>query len=437
MIEKSSANAQDCLLVRTPSRPPSTVTRVRPRVALLAVVTAAIAAIVVSSPLAASSDLSTRLVKTLRSPYLSLERTSAIAVDARTGAVLFAHNDSLPVVPASNEKLPVAWAALTRLGPGYRLVTEVLGAGELLGTTWRGDLYLRGTGDPMLTSADIARLAAAIRAAGIRRVTGRVRGDESAFDKRRNVAGWKSHFLGIESPPLSALVVDRARGWPGHSPPLLAAQSLHDALAARGVSVAGRPGLGTSPADAVRLATDHSVRLSTIARTMNRYSDNFTAEMLLKHLGTLEGGVGTSARGSAIVIAELVAARIPVRGVRIVDGSGLSSLDRLTAVALAGVIRAGLANPRIRDAFLASLAVAGHDGTLRERLPALGAVVRGKTGTTSLACTLSGVVNGSVVFAVLQNGSPVAFWPARVAQDKFVLALAHSAYARSPASPNG
>ena len=397
---------------------------VRPRVALLAVSTAAIAAIVVSSPLAASSDLSTRLAKTLRSPHLSLERTSAIAVDAKTGAVLFAYNDSLPVVPASNEKLPVAWAALTRLGPGYRLVTEVLGAGERVGATWDGDLYLRGTGDPMLTSADIGRLAAAIRTSGVVRITGRVRGDESAFDKRRGVAGWKAHFLGIESPPLSALVVDRARGWPGHSPPLLAAQALHEALVARGVAVEGTPALGKAPAGAVRLAKDHSVTLTTIARTMNRYSDNFTAEMLLKHLGTLEGRVGTSARGSSMVLAELTAAGIPVRGVRIVDGSGLSSHDRLTAVALAGVIRAGLANPRIRHAFLGSFAVAGHNGTLRERLPALGAVVRGKTGTTSIACTLSGLVNGSVVFAVLQNGSPVAFWPARVAQDRFVTALA-------------
>ena len=80
----------------------------------------------ISSPLAASGDLATRLSKTLRSPYLSLARTSAIAVDVRTGDVLFAHNQSAPVHPASNEKLPVSWAALTRLGPGFRFTTQVL-----------------------------------------------------------------------------------------------------------------------------------------------------------------------------------------------------------------------------------------------------------------------------------------------------------------------
>jgi D-alanyl-D-alanine carboxypeptidase/D-alanyl-D-alanine-endopeptidase (penicillin-binding protein 4) len=344
------------------------------------------------------------------------------------------------VIPASNEKLPIAWAALTRLGQGYRLRTEVLGKGSRVGATWEGDLFLRGSGDPTLVAADIGRLAAAIRTSGIRRITGWIRGDESAFDTERAAAGWKASFLGIESPPLSALVVDRARGWPGHSPPLLAATALRDALGARGVEVGGPAGLGKAPADAQLLAIDRSPTLATIARTMNRYSDNFTAEMLLKHLGTLEGHVGTSARGAAMVIAEMKAASIPIQGVRIVDGSGLSSLDRMTASALVAVIRAGLANPKIRDAFLASFSVAGHNGTLRTRLAGLGGLnvlVRGKTGTTSLACSLSGLVNQSVVFAILQNGSPVAYWPARVVQDKFVTVLARSTYARTTASPSG
>jgi D-alanyl-D-alanine carboxypeptidase/D-alanyl-D-alanine-endopeptidase (penicillin-binding protein 4) len=413
------------------------VSGVRARVALLAVLSTAIAAVVVSSPLAASSDLATRLAKTLRSPNLSLERTSAIAVDARTGAVLFAYNASVPVVPASNEKLPVSWAALTRLGPGFRFTTQVLGVGTRDGPILDGDLYLRGGGDPTLAAGDIGRLAAAIRIAGIRRVTGTIRGDESAFDKRRGVAGWKTYFVGGESPPLSALVIDRARGWPKHSPPLLAARALWAALEKRGVAVDGGAGLGKTPDGAVVLATDRSAGLSHIARTMNRYSDNFTAEMLLKHLGTLDGRVGTSARGAAAVVAEMRAAHIPLRGVRLADGSGLSSLDRVTAEALVGVIRAGLANPRIRSAFLASFSVAGHNGTLQTRLGGLDVVVRGKTGTTDLACTLSGLVNESIAFAVLQNGSPVAFWPARVAQDKFVTVLARWPYTRTAASPSG
>ncbi len=392
----------------------------------LALCSAAIAATAVSSPLAASGDLSARLTKSLRSPYLSLARTSAIAVDAGTGTVLFAHNDTLPVHPASNEKLPVSWAALTRLGTGYRFTTEVAGVGRRAGPVWDGDLYLRSDGDPTLTSADVARLAATLRARGIRRVTGRIRGDESAFDKRRGAAGWKAYFVGGETPPLSALVVDRAQGWPAVSPPLLAARALRKALVTRKIAVDGSLGLGTTPDDAVTLATDHSPRLAAIVRTMNRDSDNFTAEMLLKHLGTLDGRVGTSARGAAVVIDEMRAAHIPTAGVRLVDGSGLSSLDRVTAATLAAVIRAGLENPDIRSAFVGSLAVAGRSGTLRARLPGLAGVVRGKTGTTNLACSLSGIVSDSIVFAVLQNGSPVSYWSARAAQDRFVTALTTS-----------
>jgi D-alanyl-D-alanine carboxypeptidase/D-alanyl-D-alanine-endopeptidase (penicillin-binding protein 4) len=313
----------------------------------------------------------------------------------------------------------------------------VLGVGERVGATWDGDLYLRGDGDPTLTSADLAGLSASLRASGIRRVTGRIRGDESAFDKRRGAVGWKAYFIGGETPPLSALVVDRARGWPALSPPLLAARAFRDALVARGVTVDGMFGPGRAPADAALLALDRSPSLWAIVRTMNRDSDNFTAEMLLKHLGTLDGRVGTSARGARVVLDEMEAARIPIAGVRIVDGSGLSSLDRMTAESLVAVIRAGLENPRIRTAFVGSLAVAGRSGTLRSRLPALAGVVRGKTGTTNLACSLSGLVNDSIAFAVLQNGSPVAFWPARTAQDRFVTALARSPYGRTTAGPAG
>jgi len=416
----------------SPSLRGSTVSAsMRYRIALLTVVAAAVAVTGASPSGATPGDLATRLATTLHSPDLSPARTAAIAIDLESGEVVFSLNERLPSVPASNEKLPVAWAALSRLGPSHRYRTELIGRGRRAGSVWVGDLVLRGYGDPTLARADLRRLARTIRARGITRITGWIRGDESFFDGKRQVAGWKPHFLGLESAPLSALVVDRADGWPKYSPPLLAAKLLRAALLEAGVTVAGNAGLGTAPAEGVLLGVDHSASLAVVVGAMNRDSDNFTAEMVLKHLGTLDGAVGTTARGAAVVRDELRAAGIPLTGVRIVDGSGLSSLDRLTAVALVGVIRAGLENPRIRDAFVASLAVSGRSGTLRHRLSGLTGAIRGKTGTTSIACTLSGLVNGSVVFAVLQNGSPVAFWPARIAQDSFVTTLAKSRLARA------
>src|SRR2546430_9458340 len=71
--------------------------------------------------------------------------------------------------------------------------------------------------------------------------------------------------------------------------------------------------------------------LSAIVRFMDRESDNFTAEMLLKQLGAVELEHGTSAAGASVVSRVLTEAGVPMTGVRIVDGSGLSRFDRLTA----------------------------------------------------------------------------------------------------------
>lgn len=393
---------------------------------MLTAVSVVLATAVATATAAGPAAIEPKLTNALASPSLSLRRTSALAVDVATGAVVFAHNSSLPVAPASNEKIPVSWAALTRLGAGYRFHTEVYGVGGRDGAGWDGDLVLKGFGDPTLSASDLDRLVATIRGRGIRSVSGRILGDESFYDKKRGVAGWKPYFVGGEAPPLSALVVDRALGWPALSPPLLAARALRDALVRHGVSVGGRPGLGVAPAEAVSLATDVSAPLARIVQRMNRESDNFYAEMLLKQLLAVTGKVGTSAGGGSLVVATMREAGIPVRGVRIVDGSGLSSLDRLTAEALVGVLRAGASDPAIRAAFLGSLAVAGVSGTLSSRLPALRGRVKGKTGTTDLACTLSGLIGGNVAFAVLENGSPVSSWAARAAQDRFVTILASS-----------
>ncbi len=398
----------------------------RLRVSLAALLLALTAGAATAS---AANGLGPQLTRSLVGPSLSLGTTAALAVDVATGETLYAHNRDVPFAPASNEKLPVSYAALVRLGPGYRFHTEVYGTGSRVGATWNGNLVLKGFGDPTLESADIERLAATIRGRGIRTVTGRVLGDESFYDRQRAAAGWKPGFLGVETPPLSALIVDKARGWPALSPPLLAARALRDALVRRGIAVVGRHGLGLAPPTATTLASDTSEPLSLLVRRMNRVSDNFYAEMLLKQLAAAAGKAGTSAGGGRIVIETMREAGIPVSGVRIVDGSGLSSLDRLTATALVGVLLAGAADPAIARPFLASLAVSGSSGTLSARLPSLRGKVKGKTGTTNLACTLSGVIQRRIVFAVLENGSPVSSWSARAAQDRFVTILAASASA--------
>jgi serine-type D-Ala-D-Ala carboxypeptidase/endopeptidase (penicillin-binding protein 4) len=371
-----------------------------------------------------NGTLRAQLTASLKAPGLPLGRTAAFAVDLETGETLYAHNASRPFIPASNEKLPVGWTALTRLGPAFRFRSELTGVGRRSGTAWLGNLVLKGYGDPTLTAADLESMARTIHARGIRTIRGRVLGDESFFDRRRDAEGWKSSFLGIESPPLSALIVDRGLGWPKQSPPVLAAKALKDALNRRGVVVTGRVGQGSAPIEAASLAVHESEPLLEIVRFMNQQSDNFTAEMMLKQLGAADGVAGTTARGATIVMEQMRKAGIPTAGVRIVDGSGLSRFDRLTTRALVGTLQAALGNPAVASPFVGSLAIAGTSGTLVNRLAPLRGSVRGKTGTTNLSCSLSGLIHREIAFAVIENGSPVPAWTARLAQDRFVMLLA-------------
>jgi serine-type D-Ala-D-Ala carboxypeptidase/endopeptidase (penicillin-binding protein 4) len=372
--------------------------------------------------------LSTRLARALQVPHVPPTRSAAVAVDLTAGQTLFARHEALALVPASNQKLAVAFAALSLLGPAHRFDTTVYGEGELVGRTWKGDLVLKGFGDPTLTRGDLRALAFQLRAEGIRQVTGGIEADESYFDSRRTGPAWKSWYYLDESPPLSALTVDRARfrGWLTREPALAAGRQFRLALRSVGIGVRGQVELGVADALAGQLATTESAPLSRILRYMNRESDNFTAELLLKQLGAVDEGIGTSGAGAKAVHRVLRERAIPLAGVRIVDGSGLSPRNRLTAAALIGMLVAAWHDPVIRPSFVQSLAVAGVNGTLEDRMeapPARGAV-RAKTGTTSESSALSGYVRGRFAFAVLQNGRPVSHFWARRAQDRFAAVLA-------------
>ena len=140
-------------------------------------------------------------------------------------------------------------------------------------------------------------------------------GDESWFDTLRTAPGWKSSFFLSESPPLSALVVDRAV-YDRHialRPALAAAGRLRQLLRRHGIA-SGPVGLGRAPAGSPALAQVDSAPLPAILQEMDRESDNFTAELMLKELGAEIGRSGTTAAGAAVVRRDLQpqACRSPV-----------------------------------------------------------------------------------------------------------------------------
>ncbi len=392
------------------------------------VVAVSVPAATASARDAAPRDLETVLARSLRAPGLDPRRTGAIAIDLRTGKTMFSQNTRLSLLPASAEKLAVSFTALRMLGPKFRFRTEVMASGTRSGRVWKGNLWLVGFGDPTFGQADLDRLARKFATTGITRIAGRVLGDDTHFDARRDALGWKTSYLGIESRPLSALAVGGLGFAGANGSANAAARAYIEALERRGITVTGTAGTGRAPADALTVAFDLSQRLASVLRLVNGESDNFAAEMLLKELGTTIAARGSTAAGARVVRSTLAEAGVPLRGVRIADGSGLSRFDRTTAQALAVILQAGASDPAIRDAFVTSLAVAGISGTLEKRLatrPTRGRVIA-KTGTTNRASALAGFVRRRYVFAILQNGAPVPYWTARTAQDRFVTALARA-----------
>jgi D-alanyl-D-alanine carboxypeptidase/D-alanyl-D-alanine-endopeptidase (penicillin-binding protein 4) len=378
-------------------------------------------------PVARAVPLPTRLAQALAVPGNSPAASGVIAVELPSGTPVFERNPDASLVPASNEKLAVTYAALVELGTSYRFRTEVLSFGHQTGAVWHGDVYLKGYGDPTLNSLQLARLAAQLRTAGIRRIDGRVLGDESWFDRVRTAPGWKPSFYLEESPPISALAVDHAvyEHRVALQPALAAAGRFRQVLRGRHIT-AGRVGVGTAAKASFTLAEVESAPLPQVLIELDHDSDNFAAELLLKDLGAEAGEGGTTADGAAVVMRVLREAGVPLAGVRIIDGSGLSQSDRLTPRALAALLRLAWSDPALRRGFMRALPVAGVSGTLDDRMerrPARG-VVRAKTGTTDRSSSLSGYVGNRYVFSILQNGRPVSAWAARKAQDRFATALA-------------
>jgi serine-type D-Ala-D-Ala carboxypeptidase/endopeptidase (penicillin-binding protein 4) len=352
--------------------------------------------------------------------------SGALVVDVDTDRTLFAVRPDGPRIPASVQKLYTSAAALLRWGPDTQLPTLALGsrAPDTAGVL-DGDLYLRGGGDPTLTSAGISQLAATLTAElGLVRVTGRVVGDESLFDARRGPpsSGFRtSQWVG----PLSALTFNRGRagGRFQSRPALSAAQALHAALKRRGVRLGARPAVGRTPATAVQLAQWLSPTMAELVRRTNVPSDNLLAESLIKGLGAEFGGTGSTSTGAGVVRATL--APLGLRP-RVVDGSGLSRANRTSPRQVVRLLDRMAEDPAF-PAFRASLAVAGQTGTLhgRMRRSAARGRCRAKTGTLHAVSALAGYCETggrTVAFAFLMN--QVSTFGARRLQDRMTGVLA-------------
>jgi D-alanyl-D-alanine carboxypeptidase/D-alanyl-D-alanine-endopeptidase (penicillin-binding protein 4) len=440
-----------------------------------------------TSPLSAdalASDIGTFLNARTRSGSWG-----AMIVSLTRGDTLYSTNAGNLLLPASTMKLFTAALAFDTFGPEHQFTTSVLRDGSVSPDgTLNGNLVLRGGGDPGLSTryyrapaeGPMASLARMVSASGIKRVSGDLVADASAFESKRVPDGWLSRYLesgyaarvsalsmnenlatvvivpspnggapsvSLDPPSSTVPVINNARTVAGSrsakliirrladgridvrgtigsragmksylvvidDPAPWVAGMLRSALAAQGVTISGQVKIGTASPSAVNVAALSSPPLTRLASAMNRESINHFAELLFRDVAYTANPdhLGSAEYGNTVLqkfMSEKVGAS--ANDVLASDGSGLSTLDRVTARSLVQLLAYSHRAPWTAD-FHASLPVAGESELLRHRMrytPAQGNL-HAKTGTTNDVIGLAGYVtarNGEVLaFAFLYNG---------------------------------
>jgi D-alanyl-D-alanine carboxypeptidase/D-alanyl-D-alanine-endopeptidase (penicillin-binding protein 4) len=408
------------------------------------------------------------------------------------GEHLFDLNAGRLMMPGSNMKIVTLAAAADILGWDHRFTTTLETSAAVDAGVLRGDLIVRGSGDPTINARDkrataaLDEWAAALKAAGIQQIDGRIIGDDQLFDDEGIGPGWAWDYLqfGYAAPVgalefnenLATLTVSPAAqaGDPAQvmltlgaglailnrvatgadlssatveyrrrldrpvlevsgsiaagsaplertvavvNPTVFFAQSLKDGLIARGIAVSGpavdlddiAAELAGATSERRTIVETKSPALREIATVLMKVSQNLYAETLLKAIGAARGGLGTFEGGLAAVRGALTSWGVPDDAYVNADGSGLSRYNYLAASTVTAVLEREYKDERHRDAFIATLPIAGKDGTIATRMRrtrAEGNAVA-KTGSISNARSLSGYVRTRdgemLVFSILAN----------------------------------
>jgi serine-type D-Ala-D-Ala carboxypeptidase/endopeptidase (penicillin-binding protein 4) len=348
-----------------------------------------------------------------------------------SGAQLAAHNVDTPLIGASTQKILVAAAALTALGPDFTYETKVVAPSAPHDGTI-DKMWLVGGGDPVIATDDyrayleskgktrgavttrLETLADSIVDAGVKRIPGGIAADDSRYDDERYVPDWEPQYrVDGDVGPLGALTVnDGWRSWtngltPVTDPAANAATQLANLLTARGVQV-GPLSRGVAPGDTTVVAKMNSAPLRDVVGSMLTSSDNNSAEEFTKELAFhATSQPGTTAEGVRVIVQKMQELGIPTDGLVVTDGSGLDRGNRVTCRILIATLALGI-RPELRELW-DGLPVAGKNGTLFDQLgdTRLAGKMRGKTGTLDGVSGLIGIVDlgRTVSFAFLDNGN--------------------------------
>jgi serine-type D-Ala-D-Ala carboxypeptidase/endopeptidase (penicillin-binding protein 4) len=345
--------------------------------------------------------------------------------DAITGAQLWAQGADVPMQPASTNKVLTTAAALLALDRDARLTTRVIASGQ------PGVVVLKAGGDPTLSAAPTAQdtwyreaarigdLADQVRRSGIDVTTVQV--DISAYSGPTMAPGWDSADIdGGDIAPMEAVMLDGGRTQPvsvesrrSTTPALDAGRALAVALKVDPARVTVLP---TGNPGGQEIASVQSPPLIERLRQMMNESDNVMAESIGREVAADQNRPQSFDGAVQAVLSQLDKGKIDTGGARLLDSSGLSVDDRLTAETLDGVVNAaaGTDQPKLRP-LLDLLPIAGGSGTLSNRYldtdagrAAVG-YLRAKTGSLTGTNSLAGIVTDAsgrvLTFAFISNNA--------------------------------
>jgi D-alanyl-D-alanine carboxypeptidase/D-alanyl-D-alanine-endopeptidase (penicillin-binding protein 4) len=329
----------------------------------------------------------------------------SVTVADGNGRLLADVNGTRPRVPASNQKLLSTAFALDRLGPDFRLSTQL----------WRlpdGRFRLVGSGDPDLALPQLQRFArlALQSGGGPAAPAGPVRlelAEEAAGNWWPQGWHWADRSAAYGAPVTRLAITSNVINEAVMNPPSRLRTLLQKTMASAGGQAelvmvpAGSP-LGS---DAVLIHEEPSIDMHGLLSLANTESHNFTAEVLLRSAaGTWD--LPEAARQETLWLSRQ---GLPMEGVRIYDGSGLDRSNRLTSRFLAALLLRMNQHPYARN-YVASMSVAGRRGTLRNlyRGTSLDGNLFAKTGTLTGVRAITGVLqtsDGVRFVSAISNGA--------------------------------
>ncbi len=329
----------------------------------------------------------------------------SISIADAQGRLLADVNGTVPRIPASNQKLISTAYALDQLGPDYRLRSQL----------WRladGSFRLTGQGDPDLALPQLQRFAKlALGSGGSTGPTPSLVRLQIAEEPQQSwwPSGWEpdDRYYAYGAPITRLAVTSNAIHDAVLNPPSRLRSLLQRSVQQQGGKlqlslVSSRLPL---PDDAVLLHEEPSGSMHTLLSLANTESHNFTSEVLLRQAA----GSWDLQQVRERTTLWLGEQGLPMQGVRIADGSGLDRANRLTSRLLAALLLRMDQHPYGRH-YLASMAVAGQRGTLRNLYAGTPAQGRffGKTGTIRGVRAISGVLQteaGPRYVSAISNGA--------------------------------